>query len=128
MNQQRGFIPTIIIIALITTITLMTSFAKTLFVAESGNIEVYGWVGVLLAFGLIRKWKYARTILLWITAATFVLQGISVWLDNSGDKLFWNILLFIILGIILYLLNLKSVKDFQKNDASHPLSSQNYAR
>lgn len=61
--QQKGFYQTLLTSILIISISLITQYKKTLFVQETGNFKIYGSLGMLLAVGLLLKWKFVREIL-----------------------------------------------------------------
>lgn len=103
IHKQKGFYWTLFIALLIISIALITEFKKTLFVHESGTFGIFGIGGIILAIGLVLKWKYVRQILgvismVWISFLTYLIN------DPSNEYLLAHGTLIIILVLILYLI------------------------
>ncbi len=60
--EQKGFIPTLIASILLIFISTVHNYAKDYFVPETGNFKLLGGLGLVLAVGLLLKWKYVRQI------------------------------------------------------------------
>lgn len=59
-SVQKGRIEIIFVALFIMAVTLLSNFSKELFVESTGNYKVFGNLGLLLALGLLLKWKYVR--------------------------------------------------------------------
>lgn len=76
MNQalyrQKGFLSTLFTTLLIIAIAVVTDYFDTLFVPETGNLKIFGGIGIILAVGLIFKWNHVRLILSVISAGALI--------------------------------------------------------
>lgn len=114
--NQKGFKEIVAVTILIIAVSLLTFIKKELFVHESGTMQVYGSIGVLLAFGLLLKWKYARPILLFITGFWIIVtffSGRLLFMEEDIDRAINNLILGGILIVIFLLLISKPLKTFQ---------------
>jgi hypothetical protein len=57
-------LPTLLAAMIIISIVTVTAYQKALFIHETGNIKIFGSLGIVLAIGLVLKWKYVRVILM----------------------------------------------------------------
>lgn len=110
--QQKGFYLTLLTSILIISISLITQYKKTLFVQETGNFKIYGSLGMLLAVGLLLKWKFVREIL---GVLSLIVIASTVWIMLNGNKEFlisYGILLIVLIIVLYLLIFSKSVKGF----------------
>lgn len=109
--QQKGFWITLLTAILIVSVKLLTSFKYTLFVEEDGSFSMFGNGGILLAAGLLLKWKHIRKIL--IVSVFFGLCICIGYAFNPDSPYHLN---YMLLGIVLigisYLLFSDSVKKY----------------
>jgi hypothetical protein len=113
--QEKGFFLTLLTSILVISIALITEYKKTLFVQETGTIKIIGSLGVLLAIGLLLKWKYARQILgvivlIGIVGIIFIMTGIS-----KEFLLSYSILLTTLVLIAYFLFLSRSVRNYVSN-------------
>ena len=77
MNQalyrQKGFLSTLFTSLLIIAIAVVTDYFDTLFVPETGKLKIFGGIGIILAVGLIFKWKHVRLILSIISVGALIM-------------------------------------------------------
>ncbi|MBK6566784.1 MAG: hypothetical protein IPG18_16700 [Saprospiraceae bacterium] len=94
VSANKGKIEVFMVFAILLTISLLTHFRKDLFVEESGKIELFNGLSLMLIFGLIFKWKYTREILAFWTffGALAALTGMMV---GGQFSLAW---FFLVLG------------------------------
>src|SRR5882672_10544373 len=59
MYQRRGFAQTLVATLLLILVCQIEKF-KYLFVPETGNIRMLGNFGLLLALGMLLRWRYVR--------------------------------------------------------------------
>jgi len=101
--QQEGFFTTLITSVLIILIAIITEHFQSLFVPETGRLKLFGDVGIILAVGLLLKWKYVRQILgVLVLIATFGLLFIVT--NASSEYLLSQSILLIALALITYFL------------------------
>lgn len=111
--QEKGFFLTLITSILIILIILIIDYKKTLFVQETGHLKILGGgLGIILAIGLILKWKYIRQILGVLVLLSLV-AVIGMIIGSSKEFLLsYSILLSTLILIAYLLLFSKSVKDY----------------
>ncbi|MBC35838.1 MAG: hypothetical protein CL663_07360 [Bacteroidetes bacterium] len=115
IHRQEGFFHTLAAAVLIIAVSLTTSYFKNSLSTEYVNIKIYGNLGIIIAIGLILKWKYIPEVTGGITflACTFIF--ISFFFANTQHFL-QLIALLIVLIIITYLLLFNTkVKAFQNS-------------
>jgi len=112
LYSQKGFWSTLLTSLLIISIAIATEYFETLFVHETGNIKIFGSIGIVLALGLIFKWRYVRTILS-VFSFIALLLSILIVFDASEAYLIPRSILLATLALITYLLIFsKSVKAY----------------
>lgn len=84
LYRQKGFWTTFVAAVIIVSIVLVTEYQKQMFVPETGNIKVFGTLGIVLAIGLIFKWRYVREILM--TVLMFSIGFIFFVLFNTESQ------------------------------------------
>jgi putative effector of murein hydrolase len=111
--QEKGFFLTLITSILIILIILIIDYKKTLFVHETGHLKILGGgLGIILAIGLILKWKYIRQIL-GVLVLMSLFGVIFIAIGSSKEFLLSYSILISTLFLIVYLLLFsKSVKDY----------------
>lgn len=114
--QRKGFIPTLITAILISAVAIITKQFKTLFVPESGNLKIFGGLGILLAIGLLLRWKYVRQILGVIVLLATAGVGFLAFNVNNEFLLSHLILLVSLIVILYFLIVSKSVKCYIDNE------------
>ncbi len=97
--QQKGFIPTLLASILLIFISEIQHYAKDYFVTETGNFKILGGLGLILAIGLLLKWRYFRQISAVISG--FLMGVVVIFGIFAGSKF---ILSYIILATALLLL------------------------
>jgi hypothetical protein len=116
---REGFVPTLIAAMLIVSIALITQFRKDLFVEESGSLKVFGTLGILLAVGLVLRWRRMREIM-GVIVGLSLLMMVPILVMTANTRFFFNyVILSILLSVTLYLLIFsKAVKNYisAKND------------
>ena len=118
---REGFVPTLIAAILIVFIALITQFRQDLFVEETGNLKIFGSLGILLSLGLVLRWRKMREILSAVVAVALLMM-LPVTVVNATEKFFVSyLILSVLLSVTLYLLIFsKSVK--------HYMSAENNVR
>lgn len=114
--HQKGLFQTVLVGFLIILIGFFTNRYMSLFVGESGNFNlIEPQASILLAAGLLLKWKYIRQIAgFWMLVSLLLVIFAAVSMDRGF--LLSNILLCIGLGIILYFLFFSdSLKTYVEN-------------
>jgi hypothetical protein len=105
LTRQTGFRHAVVTCILIVIISLLTSYKKELFVAETGHLKLYGGgIGILLAIGLVLRWRYVREILAVLTAITLPIVIAFVIFDLQSPKLFARLWLLALQGSVAVLL------------------------
>ncbi|KPJ96411.1 MAG: hypothetical protein AMJ53_00725 [Gammaproteobacteria bacterium SG8_11] len=125
VNQQKGLFQTLLACFIIVTVSFVTQRYKSLFITESGTFNlIEGQASLLLAAGLILKWKYIRLISgLWIIIS--LVMVIIVIVVTGKEFLLPNILLSIVLSILAYLLLFSnSVKMYVNDSGFHKLKME----
>jgi hypothetical protein len=120
MYQRAGFTQTTIAALLVTLVSLINYLDKDLYVHETGNIKIFGGAGLLLATGLLLRWRYVRIILgILASISLFGLILITVTtIGSSVDFVVPRIILLSMLAFIAYLtLFSKAVKTYFASDA-----------
>ncbi len=114
--QDKGFLLTLVTSILIILIVLIIDYKKTLFVHETGHLKILGGgLGIILAIGLILKWKYFRQIL-GVLVSMSLIGVIFIAIGSSKEYLLsYSILLSTLILIAYFLLFSKSVKDYVKS-------------
>lgn len=112
LYSQKGFRSTLFTSLLIISIAIATEYFDTLFVHETGNIKIFGSIGIVLALGLIFKWRYVRTIL--SIFSFLALVGSIFMVSDAGEAYLIprSILLAAIALITYFLIFSKSVKAY----------------
>lgn len=99
--KQNGKLETLLIAIIILALTLLTNWSKEIFVEQSGNIQIFGNIGLLLVGGLIWKWKYIRKIVSILSLLTILAIFMSVLMVNNITLPFLGLLAG--LTIVFYL-------------------------
>jgi len=109
---RKGFYSTLFTSILIIAVDIITGYYKTLFVHETGNIKIFGGLGIILALGLLLRWKYTRKILGFI--ALIATTGIAFHIFNVDKEfiLSTSILLGGLILISYFLIVSKSIKSY----------------
>ena len=113
--KQKGFYLTLLTSILIISISLITQYKKTLFVNETGNIKIFGSWGMLLAIGLLLKWKFVREILGVFSMTAF---AVIIFMTFKAGKefIFSYVILLTALTVVFVLLFFsKSVERYLKS-------------
>jgi hypothetical protein len=114
LYRQKGFRSTLFTTLLIISIAVVTNYFDTLFVPETGNLKIFGGIGIILAVGLIFKWKHVRFILAIIASLGFIACIFMVY-SASEQFIIPRLILLATLALITYfLLFSKSVKTYVK--------------
>jgi len=82
LYSQKGFRSTLLTSLLIIAIAIATEYFEALFVHETGDIKIFGGIGIVLALGLIFKWRYVKAILsifsfMALVGSIFMVSGAS---------------------------------------------------
>ncbi len=112
--RKTGFFATLFITFLITFITLFTHYNKTLFVQETGNFKIFGVVTIVLAFGLLLKWRYVRQILTVIVGVVAAVMVYVTFVVPSVFRTAYIILTGALLIVLHQLIFSKAVKQYVK--------------
>jgi len=109
---QKGFLSTLFTSVLIISIAVATDYFDSLFVPETGKLKIFGGIGIILAVGLVFKWKYVRFILSIIASIAFL--GVIAILTVASVQFILplSILLAALTLITYFLLFSKSVKTY----------------
>ncbi|NVO11847.1 MAG: hypothetical protein HXX16_17950 [Bacteroidales bacterium] len=111
--QEKKFFLTLLTSILIISIVLIIDYKKTLFVHETGHLKILGGgLGIILAIGLILKWKYIRQILGVLVLISLVAVIVMAIGSSKEFLLSYSILLSTLILIAYFLLFSKSVKDY----------------
>ncbi len=97
--KQKGFLLTLLASILLILISEVNNYAKEYFVPETGNFKILGGLGLVLAIGLLLKWRYFRQISAVISG---FLMGVAVIFGIFAGSQFF--LSYIILATTLLLL------------------------
>jgi hypothetical protein len=113
--QKKGFYQSLFTSVLIIAIAVITDRFKTLFVPETGNLKLFGGIGIILALGLLLKWKYVRQILaVLVLIALFAM--IFILINTSSEFILNQSILLIALAVASYFLILSSsVRNYVKS-------------
>ncbi len=100
---QEGFLSTLLTTILVFSIAMATEYFKHFFVQDTGNIKIFGGIGILLALGLLLKVKYTRQIL---SVITFLAIAMTVFMIYWSDKefVYAHSTLLVALGLVAYFL------------------------
>ncbi|MDQ1771442.1 hypothetical protein GQR60_09980 [Labilibaculum sp. A4] len=106
--QQKGFKATLCAAIILIAIPIVTDVYKESFVSETGHFKIMGGLSIILAIGLLAKWKFVRHIagiltgfILFATIFMAFAMGLNYAMAYTA--------LFITLIVLLVLLNSKSV-------------------
>jgi hypothetical protein len=100
--NNTGQFETYLVAALLIFVTLTTLFFKEWFIEPTGRIEIFGKLGVVLAIGLIYKWKYAREILSFLSSVACI-STLMIFMFNGFSALPF-LALSLMFGLCFYLL------------------------
>lgn len=104
--KNRAFYLNLLAIFLILLVAGITTYFPEWFVYESGQIKIYGLLGILLAIGLWRRWSYAR---IGAILVTLVGMGALTVASMTTNEFYYqrNIIgiLLVMIGILLILLS-----------------------
>lgn len=100
---QEGFLSTLLTAILIFSIAIVTEYFKHFFVAETGNIKIFGGLGILLALGLLLKVRYTRQILSVFAFLAIVVIVFMIYISHIAF-IYAHSTLLLALGLIAYLL------------------------
>jgi len=112
LYSQKGFRSTLLTSLLIISIAIATEYFDALFVHETGNIKIFGSIGIVLALGLIFKWRYVRNIL---SVFSFIAFAGSIFMVSGASEEYLiplSILLATLALINYFLVFSKSVKTY----------------
>lgn len=112
LYRQKGFLSTLFTTLLIISIAVATDYFDALFVPETGNIKIFGGIGIILAVGLIFRWKYVRYILGVISFVALFAMIFFISFASEPFILPLSILLAALALITYYLLFSKSLKTY----------------
>lgn len=56
--QQKGFVATLIVAIILIVIPIVTDVYEELFVPETGHFKIMGGLTIIIAIGLLAKWKF----------------------------------------------------------------------
>jgi len=101
--HQEGFRSTLIIAVLIFSIATATEYFDSLFVHETGNIKIFGGIGILLAIALLFRMRFVRYILSVITLLAIVMTLLMLYW-SGGEFVYAHASLLVALGLIAYFL------------------------
>lgn len=111
-HYQEGFISTLFTAFMIFSIATVTEYFKHFFVHDTGNIKIFGGIGILLALALLLRVRFARYVLSVITLIAIVITLFLIYHAES-DFVFAHSTLLLALGLVAYFLILsKSVKKY----------------
>src|SRR5687768_15885226 len=109
--DQKGFYHTLLAAVLVTAVALVTHFRKDLFVYETGNIRFFGSLGILLAIGLLLKWRKVREILAVFSVVIFLIAFLITVFWDEKFRVSYAILSGVV-ALITWLLMSHHVKHF----------------
>ncbi len=111
LYQQEGFWATFIAAILLIAIQLVTYYFKEFFVPETGNLKLFGGVGVILAIALIFKVKLVWYVLNVLSFLCLLLVTLIVFWHGQDFLLARVVLLIAVLSLFVLLLS-KPVKTY----------------
>ncbi len=82
---------------------MATEYFKHFFVQDTGNIKIFGGIGILLALGLLLKVKYTRHMLSIITFLAIAMTLFMIFWSGK-EFVFAHSTLLVALGLVAYLL------------------------
>ena len=88
-------------------LSLFLNSFKTLFVDESGTFKILGLPGIVLAVGLLRRWKSANIILGYYLLAVALLLLVFT-TSAGGGSLF--VICIVLITLAVFLLKSKAIK------------------
>jgi hypothetical protein len=114
MYQRAGFTQTLVAALLLVLVCQISRF-KYLFVPETGNIRILGNFGLLLALGMLLRWRYVRVMvgILMCPALLMLSYGAS---PSQEFFLSYLALMFVVGLIIYFTLFSKAVKTYFGSD------------
>ena len=115
--HQKGFFQTFLTCLLIIAISFITIRYKTLFVEESATYNLFEFqASLLLATGLLLKWKYIRQITGFVILISLIGTIILI-VTTSMEFLLSNIILSIALSLVVYFLLFSNSVKMYVNEA-----------
>lgn len=112
LYQQKGFLSTVFTALLIIAIAVTTKYFDSLFVPETGNIKIFGGIGVILAVGLIFRLKYIRVIIGFLSLIAVLGMTPLIFMAKEPFILPLSILVAALALINYFLLFSKSLKTY----------------
>jgi hypothetical protein len=100
---QEGFLSTLLTAVLIFSIAIATEYFQHFFVPETGNIKIFGGIGILLAIALLLKMKYVRQILSVVTFIAMVVVILIIYMAER-EFVYAHSTLLVALGLVAYFL------------------------
>ncbi|MCW3789150.1 hypothetical protein [Plebeiibacterium sediminum] len=100
--QQKGFLLTLLASILLVLITEVNNYAKEYFVTETGNFKILGGLGLILAIGLLLKWKYFRQISAVISG--FLMGIVLIFGFSAGSQFLMSYMVLATTLLLLFVL------------------------
>tara|TARA_R110001583_G_scaffold21469_2_gene81554 strand:+ start:7674 stop:8036 length:363 start_codon:yes stop_codon:yes gene_type:complete len=102
-HYQEGFLSTLLTAILFFLIATATEYFKHFFVHDTGNIKIFGGIGILLAIGLLFKVKFTRYILSVITLLAIAMTLFMIFWSGK-EFVYAHSTLLVALGLVAYFL------------------------
>ena len=102
-HYQEGFLSTLLTAVLIFLIATATEYFKHFFVHDTGNIKIFGGIGILLAIGLLFKLRFTRYILSVITFIAMIMATLMIYWSDK-EFVYAHSTLLVALGLVAYFL------------------------
>lgn len=116
LTRKRGFTHAVVTASLIIVVSVLTTYKKELFVAETGHIQLFGRLGIFLGIGLVLRLRYVREFLAIITAMSILPLIVFLLYDVPSSKLIarlWLITLYVTITFLL--LASKDLKNYTRS-------------
>ena len=101
--QQKGFKATLCAAIILIAIPIVTDLYKEYFVSETGHFKIMGGLSIILAIGLLAKWKFVRHIAGILTGKTFGKVKMSIQADIFSGSIIAILGIYHLLQFLGYL-------------------------
>ncbi|MDE5417058.1 hypothetical protein L3049_03480 [Labilibaculum sp. DW002] len=112
--KQKGFLATLCAAIILLAIPIVTDIYKESFLSETGNYKIMGGFSIILAIGLLAKWKIMWNIAGIIIGFILFVTIFRAFGMGSNYATAYGLLIVTLIGLLV-LLNSKSVKAYMNS-------------
>ncbi len=112
-HQQKGFVATLSAAIILIAIPIVTDVYQELFVAETGHFKIMGGLTIIIAIGLLLKWRFVHHIAGILTAIILFAAIFMVFAMGMNYAMAY-VALIITLIVLMILLQSKALKNYMR--------------